>query len=865
MISLVTFMKFIRQTLIFSLFLAILIWPLFYVKAGPPRDQTFTFVKDADNPTLDVGAPGSWEGRAVFDPNVLKESEGVYKMYYVGWDSSFVAAIGLATSADGIHWTKYPGNPVMTIGPVGAYDHVMWEGEVRKEGDVYKMWYQSSLDGVAYKSNYATSPNGITWTKYEGNPIIEGGAGKWDQDYVGIRSVLKIGDTYHAWYEGSNLTPSLSWNPFGVGYATSSDGIHWTKISVDAPVLSGSTGEFDEEGIIPSVARVGNLFVLFSSSHINSVKVGMATSVDGINWTKYPSNTVYDLQGTTGEWDAWTNGALISNVVESYNPAVYRLYYRGQNATSVLRSGGVTLTTSLPGYPIGLEQYKSDGTTAIAVGGATNNTTAVLKFSMSSGVINDLLTPQVEIREINTPFTGEPTNSGTPVVYAGSNVTGEVTVTGLTNGKSYHWQAITNNAGGNRLSSFVSENGNEGADFSVDNVAPEAPIITSVTPDNIISYSEQGAVHVVGTAEIGSTVSINAGDDCRPLGHVASANGLVTSGNYDLVFDLSFFCDGPISFSVTATDAANNTSEQTSLIVTKNILIPEVQTLSSGGSTLNGNVTYANGESIIDRGFQYGLNSDYDLSVSIGTGSNGFFGSPTNTICNRDYHFRAYATNENGVGYGLDNTFYSGSCTGNRNFNFPLPKLLSPWWSFSEDKTDSRKLTFTFKVEDATQLAISASLIFSGISWQDFESNLNYYLADRSKNNTVFIKFRSRYGTETIVYPMNIPPAVNKIINNTTSPDSASKVNKFIFNRNLNLGSRGNDVKQLQEILKQLKFFPLNILSTNYYGLITKKAVSSLQKYYDKLPYSKTYNLKPYPGNFGSNTRKLLNKLLSEM
>ncbi len=80
-----------------------------------------------------------------------------------------------------------------------------------------------------------------------------------------------------------------------------------------------------------------------------------------------------------------------------------------------------------------------------------------------------------------------------------------------------------------------------------------------------------------------------------------------------------------------------------------------------------------------------------------------------------------------------------------------------------------------------------------------------------------------------------------KIVNNC---------NANIFKRYLYIGSRGNDVKKLQEILKKLGYFKYEKI-TNYFGLNTKKAV---------IEYQKANNQKPYPGWVGSGTRQLLNK-----
>jgi hypothetical protein len=61
---------------------------------------------------LDVGPAGSWEPDRVGRPSVLYEN-GEFRMWYDGqiWPSA--RHVGYATSTDGRHWTKHPGNPVL--------------------------------------------------------------------------------------------------------------------------------------------------------------------------------------------------------------------------------------------------------------------------------------------------------------------------------------------------------------------------------------------------------------------------------------------------------------------------------------------------------------------------------------------------------------------------------------------------------------------------------------------------------------------------------------------------------------------------------------------------------------------------------
>ena len=89
-----------------------------------------------------------------------------------------------------------------------------------------------------------------------------------------------------------------------------------------------------------------------------------------------------------------------------------------------------------PGLPTGLGQFKADGTTDLPVGAWTNQTTVVLRFTMTDASPTDSLVPEVEIKPVTTAFTGIGLRAGSPVASTGGPVQGSVTVTGLSDGLS---------------------------------------------------------------------------------------------------------------------------------------------------------------------------------------------------------------------------------------------------------------------------------------------------------------------------------------------------------------------------------------------------------------------------------------------
>jgi len=171
------------------------------------------WTKHASNPVLNLGANGTWDDAYIEDASVILDGT-TYKMWYAGQDGSNWR-IGYATSPDGITWTKYASNPVVDLGTSGAWDDAtVLYSSVILDGTTYKMWY-SGNDGTDYRIGYATSPDGITWTKYGSNPVLNLGTnGTWDDAWVYAPSIMLDGTTYKMWYTGQDGT---TWR---FGYAT---------------------------------------------------------------------------------------------------------------------------------------------------------------------------------------------------------------------------------------------------------------------------------------------------------------------------------------------------------------------------------------------------------------------------------------------------------------------------------------------------------------------------------------------------------------------------------------------------------------------------------------------------------------------
>jgi predicted GH43/DUF377 family glycosyl hydrolase len=179
-----------------------------------------------------------------------------------------------------------------TASAVGDGDNVE-DPSVIKVGAGYVMYYSgSSEDGQSPAIFQATSTDGVAWTRANGGaPVLSPTSGAFDQ----------YGDTGpEVVYDASDLTaPYKMWfagqgEVFGaIGFATSVDGITWTKFTdggpAPVPVLDhGDAGAADSFAAAdPSVIKDGSTWKMwYTGDDSNKKRIAYATSADGLVWQK---------------------------------------------------------------------------------------------------------------------------------------------------------------------------------------------------------------------------------------------------------------------------------------------------------------------------------------------------------------------------------------------------------------------------------------------------------------------------------------------------------------------------------------------------------------------------------------------------
>lgn len=301
--------------------------------AAPPAGPSWT--RHTANPILSPGPPGSWDSQGVGSPFILQLDAITYAMWYTGRDS-VRSQIGLATSTDGVRWTKRTGNPVLGPGAASSWEALgVADPCVLYEGSGFRMYY-SGTDGTSRCIGLATSDNWLQWTRSAANPVLQPGApgASWDDRAVGAPWVLRDGTEFRMWYGGRGAGVTA----IAIGHARSTDGLFWTKDF--APVLDPEA--LEAVTTTACVVRSGTGYrIWYTAYHENSTAadpgvIDLAQSADGIECTFTETALT---PGPAGAWDART----LRSACVLATGSTARMWYAAEAAD---RTGAIGLALS---------------------------------------------------------------------------------------------------------------------------------------------------------------------------------------------------------------------------------------------------------------------------------------------------------------------------------------------------------------------------------------------------------------------------------------------------------------------------------------------------------------------------------------
>ena len=328
--------------------------------------------KHPANPIMTPDSP--WEGQYT-NPNfvVFDQTERLYKMWYVYIDRDQKpgekylrvdrsrAGRAYAVSKDGIVWEKPELGLVRVPGRGLKNNAVVHRPSIYDPRDPDPQRHYKALIGIGDQSRnmgVAFSPDGIHWTPYEGNPVIDQrvGAGgvMWDdriQEYVGFLRPLPSPPVAAM----GNVTIRV------IGRSTSPDFLSWDLPQNQVVLVPDEQDPLDTQFYTASVFKDrGVYFAFLSVYHANSlmVDIQLAFSRDGIEWQRVGKRHPILTYGMPDRFD--------SHGIYVYSPPVVleeeiRVYYQGQDEAHSLTPGDLSVLAHRPvALPEGTEEALSD-------------------------------------------------------------------------------------------------------------------------------------------------------------------------------------------------------------------------------------------------------------------------------------------------------------------------------------------------------------------------------------------------------------------------------------------------------------------------------------------------------------------------
>ena len=231
------------------------------------------WTKVAGESILPTGLDGSWRRYATNSPMFLQVGID-WRVYFTGrGGETGDLTIGMA-AVDGAALTApYPENPVF-----GWSDSELdWAGTAVAHPSIIhhpdgqlEMWYSTGY----HRIGYAYSLDGIGWNRHCKNPVFEGEGAGWEAASVKSAEVVYAQGYYMMSYTGGPR------GDFMLGWAMSRDGIHWTRSAL--PVLATPTtpGTWESNSVLGSALVVDGdtLKMYYSGTGVTGSAIGLATA-----------------------------------------------------------------------------------------------------------------------------------------------------------------------------------------------------------------------------------------------------------------------------------------------------------------------------------------------------------------------------------------------------------------------------------------------------------------------------------------------------------------------------------------------------------------------------------------------------------
>jgi hypothetical protein len=226
--------------------------------SGSPR-----VLRAAEEPLLDIGAAGAFDDNGVVSSCVIPVGDGV-RMYYSGFQRQKKIPY---TILSGIASSGHPDGPFSRRSQVPVLDRR--DGELffraapyvlREEGR-WRMWYIGGSGWIhtegkslpSYSVRHLESADGLDWSAES----FECFAPRADEIGFGRPFVVRDGPLYRMWYAVRRISG------YRLGYATSWDGLSWTRKDEEVGISPSQDGWDSEMIAYPAVVQGPDGWLLF--------------------------------------------------------------------------------------------------------------------------------------------------------------------------------------------------------------------------------------------------------------------------------------------------------------------------------------------------------------------------------------------------------------------------------------------------------------------------------------------------------------------------------------------------------------------------------------------------------------------------
>jgi len=296
-------------------------------------------IKDAPTPARAETAAGwqKYRGNPVlggeygtcFDICVIKD-DGKFRMW-LSWRPK--KSVALSESGDGIHWSAP--RIVLAPNPASGWEDDINRPAVVRRADGYHMWYTGqtwsptpSREGRQDGNSaigYATSSDGVNWTRRSGKPALSPQL-PWEDVAVMCPDVL--------WDEKESqwrmwYSAGAQYEPNAVGYAASKDGVNWIRDPGNPIFRPDPRFDWEKQRVAGiQVIPHGDWFYAFYIGYrdIDHAQIGLARSRDGLHrWERCSANPIIRAIGDGFDADACYKPYAV------YSDGKWMLWYNGRN------------------------------------------------------------------------------------------------------------------------------------------------------------------------------------------------------------------------------------------------------------------------------------------------------------------------------------------------------------------------------------------------------------------------------------------------------------------------------------------------------------------------------------------------------